>query len=281
MAGGKLAAGFLGGSHALVADGVESSADVLSSLVVWRGVTVANVPADRDHPYGHGKAEPLASAVVAVMMLVAAIGIMAKSAAQLTQPRERPRAFTLAVLVGVIFIKEGLFRFVSREGKSMDNSAVEADAWHHRSDAITSLAAAVGITVALVGGPEMALADDAAAIIAGAIVAWNGWRLIRRAANELMDAAPSSAVVANVRQAASKVEGVDRVEKCVARKMGALYYIDMHVEVNPNITVAQGHEIAHRVKDRVMTSVPRISDVLVHVEPSQASTNRSFGEAPR
>ncbi|HWD19183.1 MAG TPA: cation diffusion facilitator family transporter [Verrucomicrobiae bacterium] len=267
LTAGKFAAGFFGGSHALIADAVESSADMLSSIVVWRGVVVANAPADRDHPYGHGKAEPIAAAVVSVMMLLAAIGIIAKSAEQLTHPRARPEAFTLLVLLGVIVIKEGLFRFVSREAESMQSSAVQADAWHHRSDAITSLAAALGITVALLGGP--AGADDAGAIIAGCMVAWNGWRMIREAANELMDAAPNTALMANARLAAGQVEGVTAVEKCQARKMGFEYFIDMHVEVDPNITVAAGHEIAHRVKDRVQAAIPHVKDVLVHIEPSQ------------
>jgi len=268
LTAGKFAAGFLGGSHALVADAVESSADIFSSLVVWRAVVVANEPPDRDHPYGHGKAEPIAAAVVSIVMLLAAIGIVAKSSQQLTMKRELPEAFTLLVLLAVVAIKEMLFRFVSREADSVDSTAMHADAWHHRSDAITSLAAAIGITVALLGGPSMAYADDAAAIIAGAIVAWNGWRTLRRAADELMDASPGSAVVMNVRAAASKVAGVNAVEKCVMRKMGFQYLVDMHIEVDPNISVAAGHDIAHRVKDGVRAAVPHISDVLVHVEPS-------------
>jgi cation diffusion facilitator family transporter len=269
LTAGKLTAGFLGGSHALIADGVESSADVLSSIVVWRGVTVANEPPDRDHPYGHGKAEPIAAAVVSIMMMLAAIGIVAKSVEQLSHPRARPQAFTLLVLIGVIVIKEGLFRFVSREANAMHSSVVEADAWHHRSDAITSLAAAGGITLALLGGPSMVFADDWAAIIAGGIVAWNGWRMSRAAANELMDADPGSAVAGNVRTVAGTVEGVIAVEKCMVRKMGFQYFVDMHIEVDPDITVAQGHEIAHRVKDKIRAVVPHVSDVLVHVEPGR------------
>ncbi len=264
----KYAAGFLGGSHALIADGVESSADILSSLVVWRAVTVANEPPDPEHPYGHGKAEPLAAAVVSVMMLLAAIGIVAKSVAQLTHPRGKPEPFTLLVLIAVIVIKEALFRFVSREADSVHSGVMEADAWHHRSDAITSLAAAIGIALALLGGPSFAFADDGAAIIAGAIVAWNGWRLIRSAANELMDAAPNAAVIANVRMVAGRTPGVNAVEKCMVRKMGFQYFVDIHVEVDPAISVAAGHEIAHQVKDHVTAVVPHVSDVLVHIEPS-------------
>jgi cation diffusion facilitator family transporter len=267
----KFAAGILGHSHALTADAVESTADIFSSVIVWRGLIVAAEPADPDHPYGHGKAEPLAAASVAIMLLLAALGIMARSAQGLLdlEHRERPRAFTLCVLIAVIVIKEILFRFVSREAGSVQSIALFTDAWHHRSDALTSLAAGLGITLALFGGPRLAFADDAAAIVAGAIIAWNGWRLLRPALNELMDAAPGSALISDIRTAASAVPGVNAVEKCIARKMGFQYFVDMHVEVDPRITVQQGHHIAHNVKNKVRSAVPSVCDVLVHIEPSQ------------
>jgi cation diffusion facilitator family transporter len=265
----KFAAGILGHSHALTADAVESTADILSSIIVWRGLIVAAAPADPDHPYGHGKAEPLAAASVAILLLLAALGIMARSAHDLFEPRQRPRAFTLYVLIAVIVIKEILFRFVSREAGSVQSSALFADAWHHRSDAITSLAAGLGITLARFGGPRLAFADDAAAIIAGAIIAWNGWRLLRPALDELMDAAPGSTLIADIQTAASAVPGVNAVEKCIVRKMGFQYFVDMHVEVDPRMTVQQGHDIAHSVKNKVRAAVPSVYDVLVHIEPSQ------------
>jgi cation diffusion facilitator family transporter len=267
----KFAAGILGHSHALTADAVESTADIFSSVIVWRGLIVAAEPADPDHPYGHGKAEPLAAASVAIMLLLAAVGIMARSAQGLLdlEHRERPRAFTLCVLIAVIVIKEILFRFVSREAGSVQSIALFTDAWHHRSDALTSLAAGLGITLALFGGPRLAFADDAAAIVAGAIIAWNGWRLLRPALNELMDAAPGSALISDIRTAASAVPGVNAVEKCIVRKMGFQYFVDMHVEVDPRITVQQGHHIAHNVKNKVRSAIPSVCDVLVHIEPSQ------------
>jgi len=187
----KFAAGILGHSHALTADAVESTADILSSIIVWRGLVLAAEPPDPEHPYGHGKAEPLAAASVAIMLLLAAVGIIIKSATELTQPRERPRAFTLVVLLAVVVVKERLFRFVSREADSAESIAVHTDAWHHRTDAITSLAAAIGITFSLVGGPNFLFADDAAAILAGLIIVWNAWQLLRPALNELMDASPT------------------------------------------------------------------------------------------
>ena len=183
LAGGKLAAGVLGHSHALVADAVESLADVFSSIVVWRGMVVASEPADQEHPYGHGKAEPIAAAMVSTMLLLAAVGIAATSIqAMASGQHEGPRAFTLVVLVAVIVIKELLFRFVSSEADTVKSTAVHADAWHHRSDAITSLAAAIGISISLVGGRSYAAADDVAAIVAAGIIAFNGWRLLRTGA---------------------------------------------------------------------------------------------------
>ena len=267
LSAAKFAVGVLGHSHALIADAVESSADILSSIVVWRALVLAAEPADREHPYGHGKAEPLAAATVAGMLLVAALGIIVKAAQDLAQPRAAPRAFTLFVLIAVVVVKEALFRFVSREAGSVQSIVVYADAWHHRSDAVTSLAAALGISVALVGGPRFSFADDAAAIVAGLIIAWNGSKLLGPALNELMDAAPNAALVAHIKSVASRVAGVQRIEKCIARKAGFEYFVDMHVEVDPQLTVRQAHQIAHNVKDRVRQEVPTVHDVLVHIEP--------------
>jgi cation diffusion facilitator family transporter len=263
----KFCAGLWGHSQALVADAVESFADIFSSLVVWGGLRVADEPPDPNHPYGHGKAEPLAAAIVSTFLLLAAAAIALKSLQEAWTAHQTPKAYTLVVLLVVVLIKETMFRWVVREAGTIQSSAVETDAWHHRSDAITSFAAAVGITIALVGGPGYASADDVAAIVAAGIIAWNGWRLLRPALDELMDAAPAAAVAAHIQQLAGRVEGVARVEKCRVRKMGYSYLVDMHVEVNPLLTVEQGHRIAHRVKDCVRQQMPRVSDVLVHVEP--------------
>jgi cation diffusion facilitator family transporter len=146
---------------------------------------------------------------------------------------------------------------------------VQTDAWHHRSDAITSVAAAIGISVALIGGPAYATADDIAAIIAALIIAWNGWRLLRPALDELMDRAPSPAFHADVRKVAEGISGVDCVEKCVVRKMGYHHFVDLHVQVHPQMTVQRAHEIAHQVKDQIRDTLPSVRDVLVHIEPSQ------------
>ncbi len=269
MAGGKFAAGILGHSHALVADAVESVADLFSSIVVWRGLVIAAEPADEDHPYGHGKAEAISAAAVSTMLLLAAAGIATKSLqAIIGGQHHEPRAFTLIVLLAVVAIKETLFRFVASEAASVDSAAVHADAWHHRSDAITSLAAAIGISISLIGGPNYDFADDAAAIVAAAIIAFNGWRQLRPALDELMDASPNKEVIEQIRLTAAALPGVQRVEKCFVRKVGHRYFVDMHVEVPADMTVQQGHDIAHDVKDKVREKFPAVKDVLVHIEPA-------------
>jgi len=244
-------------------------ADIFSSIIVWRGLVVAAAPADEDHPYGHGKAEPIAAAIVATMLLLAAVGIAIKSIQGILSPHQGPKAFTLLVLFAVVLIKEALFRFAVREASSVDSAAVHNDAWHHRSDAITSIFAFVGISIALVGGKGWEAADDYAAIMAGAIIAWNGWRLLRPAMDELMDIAPDPGLTGRVSDIASKVQQVRRVEKCLARKMGNDFFIDMHIEVDPKMTVLEGHNIAHEVKNTVRKEIPSVRDVLVHIEPER------------
>jgi len=263
----KMLAGIFGHSHALIADAVESMADVFSSIVVWRGVVVAEAPPDEDHPYGHGKAEPLAAAVVSTMLLIAAGWIVIGAFRAIAEPHEAPRPFTLIVLVAVIITKGLLFRFAMREAASVESSIVAADAWHHRSDAITSFAAAIGILIALAGGKGFESADDWAAIAAACVIAWNGWRLLRPAMNELMDRSPNREVIDRIHATAEAVAGVSRVEKCLVRQMGYQYFVDMHVEVDPQMTVLRSHEIAHKVKDAVRDAIPRVRDVLVHIEP--------------
>jgi cation diffusion facilitator family transporter len=266
----KLVTGVLGHSHALIADGVESLADTFSSIVVWRGLVVAAEPADEDHPYGHGKAEPIAAAVVSTMLLLAAGWITVQAVREIVTPHSSPAPFTLFVLLGVIAVKESLFRFVLRESAVVDSSAVRTDAWHHRSDAITSLAAAIGISVALIGGEGYEAADDVAAVVAAGIIAWNGWRLLRPALNELMDQSPSGEIVNQIRAIAQAVPGVDAVEKCLVRKMGYQYFVDMHLHVDLQMTVQRAHEIAHAVKDRIRGELPAVRDVLVHIEPARS-----------
>ncbi|MGA2137334.1 MAG: cation diffusion facilitator family transporter [Verrucomicrobiia bacterium] len=263
----KLLAGIFGRSYALIADAIESMADAVSSIIVWRGVVIAEKPADREHPYGHGKAETLATAAVSTMLLGAALMIFAQSVKEIRAPHHAPAPYTLFVLLGVVLIKEGLFRFVGRIGEEVESGAVKADAWHHRSDAITSAAAALGISIALVGGDAYKSADDWAAIFAAVIIGFNGFRLLRPALDELMDAAPKENIVDMARTVAQQVKGVKGVEKCFARKMGHGYWLDMHIEVDGGLTVAVAHELSHTVKDAIRAKLPRVLDVTIHIEP--------------
>jgi cation diffusion facilitator family transporter len=269
LASVKIVAGVVGHAYVLIADGIESALDVGGSIIIWGGLTVAARPPDRTHPYGHGKAEPIAALVVALCVLAAAIGLAIESVREILTPHHGPAPFTLGILVVVIVIKEILFRYVNRIGEDLESTAVQTDAWHHRSDALTSAAAFIGISVALVGGERWQSADDWAALFACAVIAANGIRLARPAFYEIMDTAPSGKIVRSIRAVASSVPGVVEVEKCYARKMGLDYYVDLHVGVDGNISVHEGHEIAHRVKATIQQSDSRIADVLVHIEPAQ------------
>ena len=269
LASVKIVAGVIGHAYVLIADGIESALDVGGSIVIWGGLTVAARPPDRTHPYGHGKAEPIAALVVAICVLAAAIGLAIESIREILTPHHGPAPFTLAILVVVIVIKEFLFRYVNRIGRDLESTAVQTDAWHHRSDALTSAAAFIGISVALIGGERWQSADDWAALFACAVIAANGVRLALPAFQEIMDTAPAGKIVGSILAVASKVPGVVEVEKCYARKMGLDYYVDLHVGVDGNISVHEGHEIAHRVKSAIQQSDSRIADVLVHIEPAR------------
>ncbi len=226
LAVGKLVIGVVGHSHALIADAIESMADLFSSIIVWRGLVVAAEPEDEDHPYGHGKAEPIAAALVAAMLLFAAVWIGFQAVAGILHPHGGPEAYTLAVLILVILIKEGLFQGVCTRGKcaEMENTAVTTDAWHHRSDAITSFAAGIGIAISLIGGESYSRADDVAAFVAAGIITWNGITLLKPALNELMDASPQIEITEQVRTSASQIPEVRNIEKCLVRKNGVCLF---------------------------------------------------------
>ncbi len=262
----KLTAGVVGHSYALVADAVESFADVFGSIVVWGGLHIAAKPADHEHPYGHGKAEPLAGLFVAILILAAGAGVAFQAVRELLTPHHAPAPFTLGVLIAVVVAKETLHRILKRAGGEMGSSAVLADSWHHRSDAITSAAAAVGIAVAVWGGPDYAAADDWAALFASGVIILSGLRLARTPLSELMDEQPTD-LIRRVRETAAEVPGVADVEKVFARKSGLAYWVDMHLEVDPEMSVREAHAIAHEVKDAVRERVPQVADVLIHVEP--------------
>jgi cation diffusion facilitator family transporter len=264
----KILGGLFGHAYVLIADGIESALDIGGSLVIWSGLKVAARPPDASHPYGHGKAEPIAAAIVAVGVLAAAVGLAIESVREILTPHHAPAAYTLAILIVVIVAKEILFRYVNRIGRDIESTAVQTDAWHHRSDALTSAAAFIGISVALIGGKGWESADDWAALFACAVIAANGIRLLRPAFYEIMDTAPRK-ILKSICSVASTVPGVIEVEKCRARKMGLDFYVDLHARVDGNISVHEGHEIAHRVKSAIQQNDSRVADVLVHIEPAR------------
>ena len=267
----KFVAGIVGHANALVADAVESSADIFSSLIVWMGLSIAARPADEDHPFGHGKAEPIAAAVVSLMLLGAAVGISIMAIREILRPHHLPAPFTLFVAAAVIIIKEILYQRVSRVGREVGSTVIAADAWHHRADAVSSLAAFIGISIALLGGPGWEAADDWAALVAAILVAVNGVRTLRPAIAGLMDEAPDRTVKQRAMEAAADVDGVRSVENLNVRSSGLGFYVDLHVKADPAMSLEAAHEIAAKVKYAILAAIPNVVNVLVHMEPYRES----------
>jgi cation diffusion facilitator family transporter len=265
----KLAAGVIGHSFALIADGVESTLDIVSATVVWGGLRIAASPPDENHPYGHGKAESMAAIMVAVILLGAAVFLAFQSVAVIIAPRQAPAPFTLVVLVAVVITKELLFVRMSRVGKSVDSTSLRADAWHHRSDALTSAAAFIGISLSLILGEGYESLDAWAALFACGIITFNGLKILRTAMSEAMDRAAPPELLIRIRETAASVPGVEGIDKCLTRKSGPYWLIDIHVMVDGNLPVSLGHEIGHDVKRTLLQSDLGVLDVLVHIEPAE------------
>jgi len=264
----KVITGILGNSYALIADGVESMLDVISGLVVAGSLKIAAQPPDQRYPFGYGKIEPAAALAIATGLLATAVGIAIQSVREILTPHHAPAAFTLIVLVLVVITKEILYRFLLRTSEAVDSNAMRTDAWHHRSDSLTSLAAFVGISVALIRGPGYEAADDWAALFAAAIIAFNGLSLLRTSWREIMDISPPETVLNDIRSIAAKVEGVVGIDLLRVRKSGLGLWVDIHVEVPGDLPVREGHAIAHRVKDALLASSHRVMDALVHIGPA-------------
>ncbi len=263
----KLVAGVLGHAYALVADAVESAADIFSSLIVWGGLRIAARDPDDDYPFGYGKAEPLAAGIVALMLLGAAFGISVAAIREIQTPHHAPAPFTLVVLVAVILVKEVLFRRVLAVGEAVSSTAVQADAWHHRSDAITSAAAFIGISVALIGGAGWEAADDWAALAAALVIVANALRLLRPAVDDLMDRSPRAELLERIAASATATREVRAIEKLRVRKAGLGYLVDIHVQADPTMSLRDAHNLSGRVKTSIRAAVPEVLGVLVHMEP--------------
>lgn len=263
----KLFTGVVGHSYALIADGIESTADIFSSLVVWSGLRISTRSADEHYPFGYGKAEALAGAIVSLMLLAAALAIAVESVREIITPHHAPAPFTLAVLVVVMIIKETLFRRVAAAGQAAGSTALRADAWHHRADVITSGCAFIGISVALIGGAGWEMADDWAALVAATIITYNGVALLRPAVADLMDATPAGDLPNRIASAAVGVADVRAIEKLKIRKAGVEYFVDLHVQADPAMSLHDAHILSGKVKGAIRAAVPAVSAVLIHMEP--------------
>lgn len=265
----KWLTGMFGNSYALIADAIESTTDIFASFLVLFGLKYSSRPADKNHPYGHGRAETLVTFIVVGFLITSATIIAYESIHNIQTPHELPQSYTLVVLLIIVVVKELFYRFVSKKGKETHSTSLKADAWHHRSDAITSLAAAVGIAISLIMGKGYESADDWAALVASAAIFFNSYLIFRPALGEIMDEHVYDDLVDEIRIVAKTVNGVIDTEKCHVRKTGIKYYVDLHAIVDAEISVRAGHEIAHRLKDKLIQELPQLTDVLIHIEPHE------------
>ena len=262
-------AGYFGNSYALIADAIESTTDIFSSFLVLFGIKYSNRPADKNHPYGHGRADPLITFLVVGFLIASAVLIAHDSIINIRTPHSLPKSWTLFVLGAIIIWKEISFRLVFKRGKETNSSSLKADAWHHRSDAITSVAAFIGISIALFLGKGYESADDWAALFASGFIIYNSYLILRPALGEIMDEHVYDDLIETIRQVSLKVEGVIDTEKCFIRKSGMIYHVDLHATVDANISVKEGHEIAHILKDTLRLEIPELGHVLIHIEPHE------------
>ena len=261
-------AGFFGNSYALIADAIESTTDIFASLLVLFGIKYSNKPADENHPYGHGRAEPLITFLVVVFLITSATIIAYESIINIRTPHKLPEKWTLIILGVIILWKEYSFRLVMKRSKESNSSSLRADAWHHRSDAITSIAAFIGISIALVLGKGYESADDWAALFASGFILYNSYLIFRPALGEIMDEHLYDDLIDEIRKVSLQVEGVVDTEKCFIRKAGMKYHVDLHAVVDANITVKSGHDIAHLLTDTLRKEIPQLGHVLIHIEPN-------------
>lgn len=269
----KFLVGYFGNAYALIADAIESTGDVFASMLVLIGIKYAQKPPDENHPYGHGKVEPLITFAVVGFLVVSGTLIIDESIHNIMTPHKAPHSFTLYFLGAIILIKEGFFRYVDKTSKETGSTSLKADAWHHRSDAITSAFAFVGILIAVILGDKYAAADDWAALCASGVIFFNAFLIFRPALGEIMDEHRYDDFIVVIRELSHDVPGVVKTEKCWVRKSGMRYWVDIHVHVDGGMSVHEGHTIAHALKERLMNELPEIEDVLVHIEPAEHRIN--------
>ncbi len=267
----KWLSGYFGNSYALIADAIESTTDIFASLLVWLGLIYANKPADKNHPYGHGRAEPLVTFLVVAFLVSSAVIIAFQSIKNINTAHDLPQPFTLIILGVIIVWKELSYQLVNRKSRETHSSSLKADAWHHRSDAITSLAAFIGISIALWLGKGYEAADDWAALLASVFILYNSYLIFRPALGEIMDEHTYDTLVTQIRQLALDVEGIKATEKCFIRKSGMVYHVDLHAAVDARISVEEGHHLAHHLKNYLRDKLPQLGHVLIHIEPFETN----------
>jgi cation diffusion facilitator family transporter len=263
-------AGFFGNSYALIADAIESTTDIFASFLVLFGIKYSNKPADENHPYGHGRAEPLITFLVVGFLITSATIIAYESILNIGTPHDLPKSWTLYILGAIILWKEYSFQLVIKRSKETNSSSLKADAWHHRSDAITSVAAFVGISIALFLGKGYESADDWAALFASGFILYNSFLIFRPALGEIMDEHLYDDLIDTIRLVAKEVEGIIDTEKCFIRKSGMKYHVDLHARVKATISVKEGHDLAHKLKDTLRAEIPELGHVLIHIEPDDS-----------
>lgn len=266
LAGLKIIVGLLAGSTAVVSDGVESAADVVASGIVLLGLYLASKPPDAEHPYGHGRFETLSGLAVGVMLGITGAGICFNAASHLGDPQV-PSSFALWPLIVSMIAKAVMAVTKFQTGKKINSQALEADAWNDSMDILSALTALVAVGLALWRPDQFAAADHYGAFGVGLIVVFLGLRVTYETGEQLMDRMPESPRLEEIRRVALQVEGARAVEKCFARRTGLRYHVDLHLEVDPDMTVRESHKLAHDVRARIVDDLSWVADVLVHVEP--------------
>lgn len=268
LSASKITLGTMARSTSVVADGVESGADVLAAGLVYAGLYIGARPADREHPYGHGRAEILAGLILGVVLALTGIAICFQSLRHFSLQHAPPAAYGIWPLLASIFIKIVLMAVKFRYGRKIRSAALVSDAWNDTVDILSGTAALTALGLTLYDPARFLAADHFGGFAVGLIVISLGLGVVRDNSLDLMDTMPPAELVNAIRASAHRVEGVLGVEKCWARKTGLRYHVDLHLEVSPHISVADGHGIAERVRHQVRRDIPAVADVLVHVEPA-------------
>jgi len=268
----KASAGILGNSFALIADAIESATDSVSSLMLWLGLKYAHRPPDENHPYGHGRFEALLTFIIVVFLMGSSVSIGVQAWLNLKEPQSLPKPFTLIVLMGIVLWKELSFLYIRSKAKRLQSSILDAEAWHHRADSISSIFALIGICLAWLLGPEFAWLDEAAALVSAFILLFNAYRIFKKAFSEFMDEDLYQPMAKRILEIGDELPFIEGIPTCRIRKLGARYFVDLHIWVNPVISVSEGHAHAHALKDKIKNQMPLIEDVLIHVEPFETTS---------